>query len=197
MMKAIGAALLAILASGSAPAQDPRTQPPGFTMGRIGDIRDFDFMEGGWTTVQHRLRAGADGESWEVQPATLCMRHYLDGGATVDELFFPTQGWSGLTLRTFDREKKQWSIYWVNRIGRLDPIPVVGGFAGKRGEFYALDRIDGRPVKVRYLWLVVDRDHARWEQALSFDDREWKTNWTADFTRGDAGKLCADGRPRR
>ncbi len=58
------------------------------------------------------------------------MALYLDGAATVDELYFPTKGWSGLTLRTFDKDKRQWSIYWVSSAtGRLDP-PVVGGFDG-------------------------------------------------------------------
>ena len=117
--------------------------------------------------------------------------------ATVDELYFPTKGWSGLTLRTFDKDKRQWSIYWVSSsTGRLDP-PVVGGFDGARGEFYGTDQDDGRPVKVRYTWSKIDDDHARWEQAFSYDDRMWETNWTADFTRADPGVTCENGRPRR
>jgi hypothetical protein len=42
--------------------------------------------------------------------------------------------------------------------------------SGRPGEFYAVDR---------------DDDHARWEQAFSYDDRTWQTNWTADFERAD------------
>jgi hypothetical protein len=118
--------------------------------------------------------------------------------ATVDELYFPTLDRAGLTLRTFDRERRQWSIYWVtSATGRLDPVPVVGGFNGNRGEFYAQDRVDGRAVKVRYLWLIADRNHARWEQAFSYDDRTWETNWTADFTRADPSVICEGGRPKR
>jgi len=41
------------------------------------------------------------------------------------------------------------------------------------------------------------RFDARWEQAFSFDDRTWDTNWTADFTRGDAATLRERGQPRR
>jgi hypothetical protein len=37
--------------------------------------------------------------------------------------------------------------------------------------------------KVRYAWTQLDRDHARWEQALSSDGQTWETRWTADFTR--------------
>jgi hypothetical protein len=115
----------------------------------------------------------------------------------VDEIVFPTKGWAGLTLRAYDLEKRQWSIYWVSsKTGRLEP-PVVGGFERERGEFYGEDRDGDRPVKVRYSWVKQDRDHARWEQAFSYDDRTWETNWTADFTRADAAKTCAAGRPKR
>lgn len=173
--------------------------PPGFTMERTGSIDDFAYFEGGWNTVQHREVTAPDGtKSWSEFPATLCAQSYLGGGSTVDELWMPQHKRAGLTLRLFDREKRQWSVYWVNSVtGRLDPVPVVGGFQGQRGEFYAQDTVNGRPAKVRYLWTLKDRDHARWEQALSFDDKTWETNWTADFTRGDAARLCRSGRPVR
>src|SRR4029453_1636685 len=138
--------------------------PPGYATSRTGDVHDFDYFAGAWTTTQRRLKARDVGSTeWEEFPATLCMSLYLGGMATVDELYFPTKGWAGFTLRTFDLEKRQWLIYWVrSTTGRLD-VPVVGGFEGDHGEFYAEDRDNGRPVKVRYTWTKVDRDHARWE----------------------------------
>lgn len=180
-------------------AQSPDPHPVmNFTMSRTGGAHDFDSFEGAWTTKQRRLKVrGARSNEWEEFPATLCMSRYLDGLATVDELYFPTKGWSGLTLRTFDVEKKQWSIYWVSgKSGRLDP-PVVGGFDGNRGEFYGEDTDGGRPVKVRYTWTKLDADHARWEQTFRYDDGTVETNWTADFTRADRANTCADGRPKR
>ncbi|HEU4533557.1 MAG TPA: hypothetical protein VFS00_05545 [Polyangiaceae bacterium] len=162
-----------------------------------GDVHDFDYFAGAWTTRQRRLKArGVGNNEWEEFPATLCMTPYLGGMATVDELVFPTKGWSGLTLRTFDVKKRQWSIYWVSsRTGTLG-TPVVGGFEGNRGEFYGDDEDEGRPVKVRYEWTKLDRDHARWAQAFSRDGRTWEVNWTADFTRADPATICAQGRPR-
>ena len=59
------------------------------------------------------------------------------------------------------------------------------------------DTADGRPIKVRYIWTIADQNHARWEQAISYDDRTWETNWTAEFTRADAAAVCDSGRPRR
>jgi hypothetical protein len=168
--------------------------PPGYTLGRTGGAHDFDYFEGAWTTTQRRLKTrGVGSTEWEEFPATLCMALHLEGIATVDEIWFPTKKWAGLTLRAFDLEKRQWSVYWISsERGKLES-PVLGGFAGPRGEFYGEDQDDGRPVKVRYTWQKVDNDHAHWEQAFSYDNRSWETNWTAEFVRADAAKACKRG----
>jgi len=172
--------------------------PPGYTVTHTGGVHDFDYFQGGWTTRQRRLRSrGVGSNDWEEFPANLCMALYLDGMATVDELYFPTKGWSGLTVRTFDLTKRQWFIYWVSSAsGKMEP-PVVGGFEGNHGEFYGEDNDNGRPVKVRFIWNKLDQDHARWEQAFSYDNEKWETNWTADFTRADTSRVCEAGRPKR
>ncbi|MCY1070437.1 hypothetical protein OV090_37195 [Nannocystis sp. RBIL2] len=184
--------------SGTAAPANPPNAPPDYTTARTGDVHDFDYFAGGWTTVQRRLKArGVGSDEWEEFPATLCMTPYLGGMATVDELYFPTKGWAGLTLRTFDLAKRQWSIYWVSSETGLLGTPVVGGFQGDRGEFYGPDEDAGRPVAVRYRWTRLDADHARWEQAFSYDGGAWETNWTADFTRADPASVCEAGRPKR
>ena len=106
--------------------------PPGYSTERTGSVHDFDYFAGAWTTRQHRLRLrGVGGTEWEDCPATLSMTLYLGGMATVDELYMPTKDQAGLTLRTFDSQKHQWSIYWVNGVtGKLDPVPVVGALRG-------------------------------------------------------------------
>jgi hypothetical protein len=54
--------------------------------------------------------------------------------------------------------------------------PVVGHFTGGRGVFYGKALRDGRPVRVRLLWLKAATPH--FEQAYSSDDgRTWETNW--------------------
>jgi hypothetical protein len=172
--------------------------PPGYTLTRTGNVHDFDYFAGGWTTHQRRLKVrGIGSTQWEEFPANLCMTLYLGGMATVDELYLPTKNSAGLTLRTFDLEKHQWSIYWVgSSSGRME-APVVGGFDGAHGEFYGEDSDNGRPVRVRYMWDKLDANHARWEQAFSYDGRSWETNWTADFSRSDSALTCELGRPKR
>lgn len=159
-------------------------------------MHDFDFLAGGWTAQQRRLKTrGAASSEWDEFTSQLCSTPYLDGVTNVDEVVFPTKGWAGLTVRAFDLEKKQWSVYWINsKTGKMFP-PVLGGFTGDRGEFYGEDEDDGRHVKVRYVWTKLGPDRARWEQAFSYDDRTWEINWTADFTRADPTS-CVHGRPQ-
>jgi len=54
--------------------------PPGYTTNRTGDVHDFDYFAGGWTTQQRRLKArGVGSTEWEESTATLCMSLYLGG----------------------------------------------------------------------------------------------------------------------
>lgn len=195
----VGALLLLVSGSPGATAPTPSATavPPGYSLARTGDSHDFDYFVGAWTTKQRRLTVRGVGSSdWEEFPAVQCLTPYLAGLATVDELYMPTKKRAGLTVRAFNVETQQWSIYWLSgSTGTLDP--VVGGFHGSHGEFYAQDEDDHRPVKVRYMWDKIDHEHARWQQAFSYDNRIWETNWVADFVRADASKLCDSGRPKR
>ena len=150
----------------------------------IGQPHDFDFLVGRWTVANRRLHhrlSGAD--DWNEFDATSQAWVHLDGCVSVDEIHFPTKGFSGLTLRTLDRVAARWSIYWINStIGTLFP-PVHGGFAGDRGEFYGDDVDEGRAVKVRFIWTKLGPDAARWEQAFSLDGLAWETNWLMELRR--------------
>jgi hypothetical protein len=148
-------------------------------------MNDFDFLIGSWTVVNRRLRTRLTGDDdWEVYPATSECQRLLDGGGILDEMYFPTTGARGLSLRLYDSERKEWSIYWANgRNGALDP-PLVGTFDGDRGDFYADDVYDGKPIKVHFLWTGTAGDSPRWEQAFSADGGQtWESNWVMEFTR--------------
>lgn len=149
-----------------------------------GDIHDFDFFVGNWTSVNRRLKKRFVGSTdWDVFPNTVRCESRMGGVVNIDEVDFPTKGWSGMTIRTFNLEKRQWSLYWVNsRTGELFP-PVVGGFTGDSGEFYGDDTDDGRPIKVVFRWKRLGPDTAHWEQAFSLDGKQWETNWTVEHTR--------------
>jgi hypothetical protein len=186
-------------ASQDAPGPLPVANPGEYVYSTAGtgDLHDFDFLAGAWTLRNRRLKKRLVGSNdWEEFPAIDCAQLYLGNVVNVDEIHFPTKGWAGITFRNFDIEKRQWSIYWISsRAGRVTP-PVMGGFSGDRGEFYGVDEDEGRPVKVRFLWIKQGPDHAHWEQAFSLDGKTWEVNWVNELTRAEPAKVCDGARPR-
>lgn len=149
-------------------------------------MNDFDFFSGTWHVANRRRTDFLDDTSdWEEFPGVSRASRHFEGGANFDEIEFPTKGSAGLTLRLFDREREEWSLYWASgRTGTLFP-PVVGRFTDGSGEFYGDDIHEGRPVRARFRWTGVTTETPRWEQAFSTDGGEtWLTNWTMDFARG-------------
>jgi hypothetical protein len=147
---------------------------------------NFDFLVGNWTSKQRRLReilAGSD-EWYEFDGIARCWSVF-DGAGNIDEVKFPEQGYTGLTVRLFDPATDLWSIYWARNDTGLALPPTVGRFEEDGvGRFYDDEDWNGRPIRVRYQWTVLSADACRWEQAFSTDTGEtWETNWTADFTR--------------
>lgn len=186
-----------IAACAHAPAASPTRPEASHADAPTGDLHDFDTFAGAWTFKNRRLKArGVGSTEWDEFPAMSCTTTHLDGVSNVDEVYFPTKGWAGLTVRTFDTAKHQWSIYWVNsREGVMFP-PVLGGFTGNEGNFYGDDHDDGKPVKVRFHWTKDGPDHLVWEQFFSYDGgKTWEMNWTNDLVRADES-ACDHGRPR-
>jgi hypothetical protein len=139
--------------------------------------------------VRHRylLKRLVDCHDWIEFDGCCAARKILDGCGNVDEsrIDLPGDPYRGMTLRTWDPDTAEWSIYWLDsrRPGRLTP-PVKGRFAKGIGIFHGDDVFDRRPIRVRFVWSRIERDQARWEQAFSRDDgNSWETNWIMDFTR--------------
>ena len=147
--------------------------------------RDFIFMYGRWRVTHRRLKArGVGCKEWDRFAGSSFCQGLMGGLCNVDENDFPERGFQGLTLRTFDVEKGQWSIYWVDSKSGVLQAPVHGRFENGEGRFYGDDVDDGRPVKVVYVWNEITASSARWSQAFSYDDgKTWETNWTMAFTR--------------
>src|SRR5882724_9705267 len=114
-------------APGPVVATTTTTATPAPASPAAGDVHDFDFLNGDWAGRNRRLKArGVGSHDWEEFPGVAHAASHMGGVAQVEEVSFPSKGWSGLTLRLFDVQKKQWSIYWINsRTGLLFP-PVVG-----------------------------------------------------------------------
>ena len=158
-----------------------------YSLDRTGGQHDFDFIAGNWKMTNWRLKErGAGKRDWERVPSTMRAWVLLGGVTNVDETVFFTKGWSGMTMRHYDVERRQWSIYWVNsRDGKLQK-PVRGGFDGDVGLFYGEDDDDGRPILAEYRWTRLGPSTARWEQAFSYDGgKTWEVNWVMAFERSE------------
>lgn len=152
---------------------------------------DFDFYTGTWD-ITNRRRTDfleetclfEEASEWEEFPAVSSASRHFEGRANFDEIEFPTKGFGGLTLRLYDPEREEWSLYWVNsRTGKLT-APVVGRFIAGRGEFYGDDTHTGKEIRVRYVWSDITAESAHWEQAFSVDGgKTWITNWIMESTR--------------
>jgi hypothetical protein len=151
--------------------------------------RDFDFYFGRWKIHNERLRERLIGSNdWEKFEAVQECTPILGGVGNVDN--FETDwngGFRGMTLRLFNLDTRQWSIYWAsNRSGVLEP-PVVGGFINGVGEFYGRDQHKGIPVIARFIWSGIGPTNATWAQAFSIDEgKTWETNWIMRMTRIDS-----------
>jgi len=149
-----------------------------------GDKHDFDFLAGTWAGENRRLKkrwVGSD--DWDVFPGNLRCALHMDGLVNVEEVVFPTKGFTGMAVRLFDHVERRWSIYWINSERAVFYPPMRGGFTGDHGVFFGEEPDDGQLVKVQFRWTRRGRDSARWEQAFSRDGTSWEWNWSCDFTR--------------
>lgn len=148
-----------------------------------GDMNEFDFLIGSWTVVNRQLDKLFVGcEDWSEYTATSEAHTVMDGIGNFDQMLFPS-GKFGATLRLFDIETEEWTLYWTNSKGKLFP-GITGRFDGPRGVFEGLDSHEGETVKARFIWTGTDTETPRWEQEYSNDGgKTWERNWVMEFAR--------------
>lgn len=162
-------------------------KPPQASEERDGQ-RDFDFALGTWRIHLSRLEHPLSGsKKWIEFDGTLVARKIWDGRANVEEVELNSPGGhiEGLTLRLYNPQSRQWSIYWANsKNGAMDTSPQIGQFRNGRGEFYGQDMLDGKMIYVRFVWTKTDSDSPHFEQSYSSDGgKTWEVNWITDQTR--------------
>jgi hypothetical protein len=149
---------------------------------------DFDFIIGDWSVRHRRLNSRLTGcTEWTEFAGQTSTRKILGGFGNVEDnlLFFPDGEVRAAALRSFDAQTRTWAIWWLDGRAphRLDD-PVVGGFSGPVGVFFADDTLDGKPIKVRFTWNANPGGNPGWEQAFSGDGgASWETNWVMEFAR--------------
>ena len=158
---------------------------------RMSSADDFDFIIGDWHVHHRRLKERLIGcTEWVEFEGTSATGKILGGFGNLEDHCLSLSGdaYRAVALRSFDPVTATWSIWWLDgRSPHQLDTPVVGAFEHGRGLFFANDILNGRPIRVRFLWLPIDANTARWEQAFSDDGgTTWETNWTMDFIRDGA-----------
>ena len=148
---------------------------------------DFDFFIGSWVVAHRRLKERLAGSTEWLQFGGTCVTQKILGGfGNMDDKFLdmPDGAYRAITLRSFNVETGQWSIWWLDgrHPGTLD-TPMVGQFENGVGAFFANDTFASKPIRVRFYWTLPQPGRPRWEQAFSPDaGATWETNWVMDFT---------------
>lgn len=149
---------------------------------------DFDFEVGSWKIHLSRLLHPLTGsKKWEEFDGTTTTEKVWGGRANLEqfEADSPSAGHlEGLTLRLYNPESHQWSLYWAtSQTGSLG-VATVGEFKDGVGEFYDQELINGRMVLVRFIWSKITQNSAHFEQSFSADGgKTWEVNWITDQTR--------------
>jgi hypothetical protein len=151
---------------------------------------DFDFLIGDWKAHVRRLPERLKGSNvWVEYDGISNHKKLLDSNANFEEFDVSSPDHKlrikAQTLRLYNPESQQWSIYLLDLDkGTLDLPPVVGQFSGKRGEFYNQQTWEGRVVLVRYGWLNISPQSSRMEQSFSSDGgKAWEVNWICELSR--------------
>ena len=191
-MKSSKFAILSLLVLGATltvPFRAQTSDNPALLPQRDGS-HDFDFLIGDWKAHVRRLPDRLNNSNvWDVYDGISNHHKLLDSNANFEQfevtsidkkLHIKAQ-----TLRLYNPATRQWSIYLVDLdSGTLDTPPVVGGFTGKRGEFFHQETLKGRTILVRYVWLDLSPQSARMEQSYSPDGgKTWEVNWICELSR--------------
>jgi hypothetical protein len=183
--------LLAVVGTSLSPAvaqteSGAANATPQATTERDGQ-HDFDFELGSWKIhLKRRLHPLTGSNTWIDFDGTSVTRKVWEGRSQLEE--FETDGAGGhiegLTLRLYNPQTHQWSLYWANAKDGIIVAPQVGQFKDGRGEFYGQDTVNGKLIYIRFIWSSTDSNTPHFEQSFSDDGgKTWEVNWITDQTR--------------
>jgi hypothetical protein len=148
---------------------------------------DFDFEFGSWkTTLRMQPRPLTTSTGWVTYVGTSVVHKLLNGQANIGELEVSsgTSRIDALSLRMYDARSRRWNIYFANAVSGLSAVPTVGRFSYGRGEFYDSEQLNGKPIKVRFVFDKITATSFEFVQSFSSDEgKMWVPNWIATFTR--------------
>jgi hypothetical protein len=187
---ALGAATGAPSSSAAEPPHAAAAPAQGAVPQARDGLHDFDFLIGDWQAHLKKLLHPLTGSNdWVEYDGTSSTRKIWDDRANAEEFDVDSPAnhlhIRGQTLRLYNPESHQWSIYLVYADKGLLPMPpVVGQFTDGHGEFYDQELFNGRSIFVRYAWTSISPVSARMVQSFSDDGgKTWEANWVCELSR--------------
>jgi hypothetical protein len=127
--------------------------------------------------------------AWVEFDGSSVTRKVWDGRSELEE--FETDSLAaghieGLTLRLYNPQTRQWSLYWANSKNGTLEQPTIGQFKNGRGEFLDQEPSgpNARAILVRFVWAETNTNSPHFEQSFSDDGgKTWEVNWITDQTR--------------
>lgn len=172
-MRRIFGTLIALMLVGAMPA--PTT-----------GVKNFNFLLGTWKTHYRLLKTRlANSHDWYDCYGTSKVTQFWDGSGQLEDgdLKCPGSHIIGVTVRVYNAQKQQWSLWWGTEKRGIVPPPQVGRFENGVGDFYANDKHNGKPIVIRFQW-TLKNGSPYFEQAFSPDNgKTWETNWTTVYSR--------------
>ncbi len=150
-------------------------------------MNDFNFLTGRWTIRHRRLKESMVGsDEWDVFDTEYEAWSLMHGAGSVDRVFGEVNGedFEGVSVRTYNEEADEWTIYWMDTGNTTLREQVRGRFDGGVGTFYGSEVYRGTTYRMRFLWKDIGKSSARWEQA--YQDPQsggWETNWIMEFKK--------------
>ena len=144
----------------------------------LGYYRAFDFWVGDWDLSW----PGSD--AMPAGSATNKITRELDN-CVIKENFEGEKPSTlhGMSVSTYDKNMKKWKQTWVDNEGSY--LDFTGTFSDNGAIFErdASDK-DGKPIKQRMVWKVIDKDNLDWSWERSDNGgQDWKVLWPIHYTR--------------
>lgn len=153
---------------------------------------DFDFEIGTWKIHLKKLMHPLTGSTtWVEFDGTSVTRKVWSGRSQMEEFETdsPAGGHiEGLTLRLYNPQTHQWSLYWATSKDGTAAPATIGEFKNGHGEFFDTEPAgpNGKNILVRFIWSETDTNKPHFEQSFSEDGgKTWEVNWITDQTRVD------------
>lgn len=150
-------------------------------------MNDFDFLSGKNWLVKNRVleERMSNCKTWKEFDAQLSDFHFILGGlGNIDKFKGVRDGveFEASSLRIYNEEQRNWSIYWIDNITQQLIPQVIGEFKAGTGIFYGEESYKGHTYRLRFLWTDISESTATWQQAyLDESTDEWETNWIMEF----------------